>query len=202
LLSERPANLLCVTGEANAWPYRRQELRTSYPDELVHWVAHRPATGETFDMIVRPSSPLAPSTPSHIGLAEGSILGGALASELFERWRAFVHEDDVVCSWGHYAAGIFVLAGGDLPRTRVDLRAVSRELLRARVGAMDELLGGLGIAPSSLESVGRGRAGARAAQLARIASLLIERGQEQARELLGAAPGPPPTLADRPDLAR
>jgi DTW domain-containing protein YfiP len=177
VLAERPANLLCVTGEANAWPYHRQELRTSYPDELVHWVAHRPATGDTFDVIVRPSSPMAPSTPSHIGLAADTILGGVEPSELLERWRSFVREDDMICSWGHYSAGIFVAAGGALPETRVDLRAVSRELLRARVGAMDDLLEGLAIDPRSLEGVGRGRAGARAAQLARIGALLSERVQ-------------------------
>jgi DTW domain-containing protein YfiP len=178
VLGERPANLLCVTGEANAWPYHRQELRTSYPDELVHWVAHRPATGETFDVIVRPSSPLAPSTPSHIGLAADTILGGVEPSELLERWRSFVREDDVICSWGHYAAAVFDAVGGALPKTRVDLRAISRELLRARVGTMGDLLESLAIDPSSLVGVGRGRAGVRAAQLARIGALLSENRSE------------------------
>ncbi len=175
LLGEHASKLLCVTGEANAWPYKREELRTSYPDELVHWVAHRPATGETFDVIVRPSSPMAPSTPSHIGLALDAILGGVDTSELLERWRSFVREDDLVCSWGHYAAGIFDAAGGALPQTRIDLRAISREVLRARVGAMDDLLESLAIDPRSLQGVGRGRAGARAAQLARIGALLTQR---------------------------
>lgn len=177
MLGEHATKLLCVTGEANAWPYDRKELRTSYPDELVHWVAHRPATGETLDVIVRPSSPLAPSTPSHIGLAADAILGGVEPSELIERWRSFVRDDDLICSWGHYAASIFDAAGGALPKTRVDLRAVSRELLRARVGAMDDLLESLAIDPRSLAGVGRGRAGARAAQLARIGALLTERSQ-------------------------
>jgi DTW domain-containing protein YfiP len=177
VLGERPANLLFVTGEANAWPYHRQELRTTYRDELVHWVALRPATAETFDVIARPSSPMAPSTPSHIGLTADAILGGVEPSELLERWRGFVREDDLICSWGHYAAGIFDAAGGALPRTRVDLRAVSRELLRARVGAMDDLLTSLAIDPRSLKAVGRGRAGARAAQLACIGALLSERVQ-------------------------
>jgi DTW domain-containing protein YfiP len=177
VLGEHGAKLLCVTGEANAWPYHRKDLRTSYPDELVHWVAHRPATSETFDVIVRPSSPIAPSAPSHIRLSADAILGGVEPSELLERWRKFVREDDLICSWGHYAAGIFDAAGGALPKTRVDLRAASRELLRARVGAMDDLLESLAIDPRSLEAAGRGRAGARAAQLARIAALLSERVQ-------------------------
>lgn len=83
----------------------------------------------------------------------------------------------MICSWGHYAASVFDAAGGDLPKTRVDLRAVSRELLRARVGTMGDLLESLAIDPRSLQGVGRGRAGARAAQLACIGALLSERVQ-------------------------
>lgn len=172
VLAERRSNVLCVTGEANAWPYRNRELRTSHEDELVHWVAHRPATGETLDVIVRPRGSLAPGTPSHIGLATEAITAGVTVPELLEAWRAFVRDDDVVCSWGHYAAGLFGSAGGELPRTRVDLRSVSRALLRDRVGAMDELLESLAIDPASLGRLGRGRAGVRAAQAARIAALL------------------------------
>ncbi len=172
VLAARRSNVLCVTGEANAWPYRNRELRMSHEDELVHWVAHRPATGETLDVIVRPRGPLAPSTPSHIGLATEAITEGVTVPELLEAWRAFVRDDDVVCSWGHYAGGLFGSAGGELPRTRVDLRSVARALLRARVGAMDELLESLAIDPASLASLGRGRAGLRAAQAARIAALL------------------------------
>ncbi|MDB4936885.1 MAG: hypothetical protein JWP87_3857, partial [Labilithrix sp.] len=73
-LAERRASIVCVTGEANAWPYRSKELRTSHREELVHWVAHRPATGETLDLIVRPRNPLAPSTPPHVGLSEQALM--------------------------------------------------------------------------------------------------------------------------------
>jgi hypothetical protein len=89
-----------------------------------------------------------------------------------------VREDDVICSWGHYAAAVFDAVGGALPKTRVDLRAISRELLRARVGTMGDLLESLAIDPSSLVGVGRGRAGVRAAQLARIGALLSEHRSE------------------------
>ena len=175
VLAERRADIVCVTGEANAWPYRSRELRTAHQDELVHWVAHRPATGETFDVIARPRCPLAPSTPPHVGLTSEAIMGGVSVPELLEGWRSFVRDDDVICTWGHYAAGIFGAAGGELPRTRVDLRAASRVLLRERVGAMDDLLESLAIDPRSLGALGRGRAGVRAGQLARIARLLGER---------------------------
>ncbi len=175
-LAERRPSVVCVTGEANAWPYRSRQLRTAHRDELVHWVAHRPATGESLDVIVRPQGPLAPSTPPQIGLAADAIHGGVTLPELLEAWRGFVRDDDVVCSWGHYAVGLFAAAGGELPGTRVDLRAVSRALLRDRVGTMEALLERLDTAPASSGTLGRGRAGVRVAQLARIAGLLGDRG--------------------------
>jgi hypothetical protein len=172
MLGERREKLVCVTGEANAWPYRSRDLRTSYREELVHWIAHRPATGETLDLIVTPRNPLAPSTPPHVGLSAEALMDGVSVDELFARWRAFVHDDDIVCSWGHYALGIFGGTGGELPKTRLDLRQVSRVLMRGRVGTMDAVLEKLAIDPASVGSLGRGRAGLRAAQLARIASHL------------------------------
>lgn len=180
VLGARPKSVVCVTGEANAWPYRSKELRTSHLEELVHWIAHRPATGETLDVIVRPRNPLAPSTPPHVGLTEEALMMGASVDELFERWSAFVRDDDIVCSWGHYPVGIFGKAGGTLPKTRLDLRQVARVLLRGRAGTMDAVLEKLAVETSSIESLGRGRAGVRAAQLARIAAHLVRLSTEVA----------------------
>lgn len=174
MLGERRDKLVCVSGEANAWPYRSRDLRTSYREELVHWIAHRPATGETLDVIVKPRNPLAPSTPPHVGLTAEALMDGASLDELFARWRAFVHDDDIVCSWGHYAVGIFGTAGGEMPKTRLDLRQVSRVLMRGRVGTMDAVLEKLALDPGAVSSLARGRAGLRAAQLARIASHLAD----------------------------
>ena len=171
-LSEHPERIVCVTGEANAWPYRDKDLRTSHREELVHWIAHRPATGETLDVILRPRNPLAPSTAPHIGLSDEALHAGAPVEELFARWSAFVRDDDVICSWGHYPVGIFGRTGGALPKSRLDLRQVARVLMKGRVGTMDAVLEALAVPPSMLESLGRGRAGLRAAQLARIATHL------------------------------
>ena len=181
-LGEHPERIVCITGEANAWPYRNGELRTSYREELVHLVAHRPHTGETLDVIVRPRNPLAPSTPPHVQLEPEALMGGDSLVELFAKWRAFVHDDDVICSWGHYAVGIFIAAAASteegqppaatLPATRIDLRQVSRVLLKGRAGTMDAVLEKLAIETAGLSPRGRGRAGARAAQLARLAQHL------------------------------
>jgi DTW domain-containing protein YfiP len=191
-LAERRDKIVCVTGEANAWPYRDKDLRTVHREELVHWIAHRPATGETLDVIVRPRNPLAPSTPPHVGLTEDALMNGVSLEELFARWRAFVRDDDVVCSWGHYAIGIFGSAARPnegpaeppssgpafMPRSRLDLRQAARVLMRGRVGTMDSVLEKLALRNSDgsplgpVAPLGRGRAGIRAAQLATIAKHL------------------------------
>ena len=191
-LAERRDKIVCVTGEANAWPYRDKDLRTVHREELVHWIAHRPATGETLDVIVRPRNPLAPSTPPHVGLTEEALMNGVSLDELLARWRAFVRDDDVVCSWGHYAIGIFGSAARPnegpaeppssgpafMPRSRLDLRQAARVLMRGRVGTMDSVLEKLalrnhdGSPLGPIAPLGRGRAGIRAAQLATIAKHL------------------------------
>jgi DTW domain-containing protein YfiP len=185
-LAERRGSIVCVTGEANAWPYRTKELRTVHREELVHWIAHRPATGETLDVIVKPRNPLAPSTPPHVGLDAEALMAGVSLEELFAKWRAFVRDDDVVCSWGHYAIGIFGSAARPgpsqgpaepsgpafMPKSRLDLRQVARVLMRGRVGTMDSVLDKLALDGATIGSLGRGRAGIRAAQLSAIAAHL------------------------------
>jgi hypothetical protein len=95
-----------------------------------------------------------------------------------------VRDDDIVCSWGHYAIGIFGSAARPnegpaepsgvafMPKTRLDLRQVARVLMRGRVGTMDSVLDKLAFDRATIGSLGRGRAGIRAAQLAAIAAHL------------------------------
>jgi DTW domain-containing protein YfiP len=140
VLRERYADLVCVTGEANAWPYRCADRAEDYPDELVHWVARRASTGETLDMIVKPRHPLAPRTSEHVELSEADLASGSTLEDAFLRFRAFVEEDDIVCSWGRYATSLFVASGGWLPPTRLDLRQISRNFTRDKVGTLEEFV--------------------------------------------------------------
>ena len=172
-LAEHPERLVCVTGEANAWPYRDPKLRTTHREEMVHWLAYRPATGETLDSIIAPRNPLAPSTAPHIGLTDEALLQGESLAALHERWAAFTRPDDVICSWGHFPIGIFERAGGALPTSKLDIRQAARVLMRGRVGTMDAVLETLALGPAEAP-LGRGRAGIRGAQLARIVRHLSE----------------------------
>ncbi len=161
-LLARRDNLVCVSGEANAWPYGSSERVAGYPEELVHWLAFRPSTGERFEIVKAPRH-LAPSTPDHLALPRSALESGCTGEHLRERWRAFVRDDDVICSWGTYATALFAAEGGYLPPARLDLRQVARVYLSGRFGTLDELLVRLSVgSPSAL---GPGRAGQRLGQL-------------------------------------
>jgi len=166
-LRERAGDIVCVVGEANAWPYCAGESRVRYPDELVHWVAFRLATGESFDCVARPRAPLALNTAKHIELSAEALNAGGSIEELCAAWQRFVRTTDVLCSWGCYATSLLTAAGGFLPPERFDLRWLSKSLLKRKLGSMDQFLEGL--EGASAVSLASGRAGARLGQLVQIA---------------------------------
>jgi hypothetical protein len=164
IFGERFTDLVCVVGEANAWPYRSRERGALYQDELVHWVGCRVATGETFDQVVAPRNPLAPRTVDYVGLSAEQLAKGVDLGELVAGWRGFVRASDVVCFWGHYGAALFAASGGPLPPGRIDLRHVVRDYTRGKVGALESL--GLRVDPP--RRLASGRAGLRLGVIAEI----------------------------------
>jgi len=159
----RFGDLVCVVGEANAWPYRAGV--TSPPEELVHWFAHRVATGETFSELAAPEGALSPSTAFHTELAEDDLRRGAARGELFARFAEFSRPADILCAWGHYSHALVVGSGGTLPGERLDLRAEARRLANRKLGSLEAYAGGLVPPPPPLAP---GRAGKRLAMLVEI----------------------------------
>ena len=172
-LRERLGDLVCVYGEANAWPYGSAERVGGYADELVHCVARRVATGETLDVVLAPRHPLSPATALHTGLPAGVLAAGGRVEELLERWGAFVRSGDVLCSWGHYVTSLLGAIGVPFPADRVDLRGVARVHARGKVGTLDDFAARIGASPAP--PAGQGRAHVRLAQIAAIATRLGER---------------------------
>jgi tRNA-uridine aminocarboxypropyltransferase len=179
-IAERFDDLVCVVGEANAWPYRGRWRSSAAPSEpgaepgeeprdgLVHWVAHRVATGETFDRIVAPAGPLAPSTAFHIELPEAAILGGAARGELVARFARFARPTDLLCAWGHHGLDLgldLASAAGIAPAERLDLRAAAHRVANRKLGSLEGYAATLGPPPAPL---GPGRAGRRLALLVQI----------------------------------
>jgi hypothetical protein len=128
-------DLVCVVGEANAWPYRAGA--TSPPEELIHWVAHRIATGETFSQLAAPERPLSPSTAFHTELAEAELRHAPPRAELFSRFARFCRPTDILCAWGHYSHDLMLGSGGSLPAGRLDLRAEARRLANRKLGSLE-----------------------------------------------------------------
>ncbi len=183
-LLARGGNLVCVSGEANAWPYGSSERAARYPEELVQWLAIRPRTGERLELLKAPRH-LAPMTPFHLGLSRGALESGCTGELLRERWRAFLRDDDVLCSWGTYATALFEAEGGYLPAVRLDLRQVARVHLKGRFGTPDDLLTRLDL--GSAPALGPGRAGQRLGQLVQLTRFFED---AAAREAAARAPVP------------
>jgi hypothetical protein len=150
-----PDRLVCVIGEANAWPYREREAGARYEDEIIHWVACRVGTGATFERIIRPEQPLAPRTPDHVRLDAETLGRGAPMRDAVRDWRDFLRDDDAVCAWGHYASALFLASGGAMPARRLDVRVASRDYGKARVGTLEEHAVRFGLASRKLSVSGR-----------------------------------------------
>lgn len=181
-LVERFGDLVLVAGEPNAWPYERAAgkaaPRDARADELVHWVAVRPSTGETFEHFAAPQGPLSPSTLFHTKLDATQLAGERAA--LFDAFARFVRPTDIVGAWGHYATNLYVASGGTLGE-RCDMRELAQRLLNKKLGGIEQFASSVGIVAG--DTIGHGRGGARLAALAGIV--------EYVRRLASTG-GPPP----------
>jgi DTW domain-containing protein YfiP len=165
--------LIVVHGEANAWPTRAPDHP---PPEIVQWLAWRPATGETFEAIVAPRGPLAPSASVQLRIDADALTAGEPWDAFRARWEAFVRKDDVLCGWGHFPSATLEREEVLLPERRLDARVVASQLMNARGGTPEECarrLEELGRAPASSGTVAPGRGGVRMDAIRRIVGALL-----------------------------
>src|SRR3569832_2071582 len=120
-LAEMWPRLVCIYGEANAWPKRQRERPAS---EIVHWLAVRPATGETFEAVVAPRQPLAPAIAGRLGIDEQALRDGHSLHSWRQSWAEFLRPDDVPVTWGMFHVDLAAADGLPLPEPAriVDLR--------------------------------------------------------------------------------
>lgn len=156
LINERWDDLLCIVGEANAWPYCGTPTP---PAELVHWLAYRPSDGSLFNAIAAPRGELSPSTAFHTELTEAQLTSGMTTDQLVKKWAAFVRPTDVVCTWGYYSPTLLLEHGGELPAARLDLRMVAQRYVQGKVGSLETYAG-------EVTPLADGRGGRRLAMLA------------------------------------
>jgi DTW domain-containing protein len=168
MLRARAEDLVCVHGEANAWPARRPG---GHPAEIVHWIARRAQTGETFEAVIKPRRPLAPAIPRHIQISEEKLAAGESWSSFRARWEAFLREDDFACSWGRYPLDLLEAEGVGLPKARLDMRPVAGGHLGAPTGSVEDCTTRLGVAAAEPFALGRG--GTRLAALTAIVDKMM-----------------------------
>jgi len=160
----RYPDVVALVAEANAWPYDATAER--HPDELVHLVAERVATGERLDVIARPTHGLAPSTAFHLKLPAETFAAGVSSDELRAAWAAFARPTDLVCAWGSHGLNLAVRSGLALDADRIDMRAAAHRLLHEKFGNLDELVARYA-PPAEIAEPGRART-----RLARLVQLV------------------------------
>lgn len=178
-------NLLCVSGEANAWPHDRVLRCPPHPHELVHWLAIRTSDEACFEALIKPRLPLSKSPAMHARLSNELLMAGCSIPELLGRWHTFLQPDDVLCCWGHYACELLRRETGRLPEQVVDLRKVVGDFLKSSPGSLEELVAARGLAFSVR---GAGRGGERLGMLEAATRWLAAEAQVERAPLSEAAP--------------
>jgi DTW domain-containing protein YfiP len=160
------AHVVCVHGEANAWPLRHPSWQ---PAETIHWVAQRLSTGARYEALLRPRRPLAPATLANLGLDPAAVADGQSVAAWKESFAAFVQPGDLFVHWGGFpveVAGLDGLTLGAHEEERFDLRAELSQWLHRKAGPVDDLAREL--VGAELEVSGEGRAGRRLAAMVKI----------------------------------
>jgi DTW domain-containing protein YfiP len=168
LLHERADDVVCLHGEANAWPVRAD---VDHPAEIVHWVARRARSGETFEAIIAPRRPLAPAIPAHIRISRERLAAGESWDSFRARWAAWTRADDVICAWGRYPLDILEREGVALPAARIDVRPAAGFFMGARTGSVEDCTARLGVEVAG--PFGTGRGGERLAALSAIVDRMM-----------------------------
>lgn len=168
-LRSRPADVVAIYAEANAWALGSPIEGEA---ELIQLVAARPLTGERFEALLAPRRPLGPSVATHLELAAERLRGGEPATEALARFAAFVRPGDLYCGWGPYALGL-LKAEGAPERDFADLRLACARRLARRPGGVEQAVRLLGRAELPA-SIGPGRAGRRLASLLEVHRRLVD----------------------------
>lgn len=167
-LRSRPADVVAIYAEANAWALGSPIEGEA---ELIQLVAARPLTGERFEAVLAPRRPLGPGVATHLELAAELLWGGEPAAQALSRFAAFVRPGDLYCGWGPYALGL-LKAEGAPERDFADLRLACARSLARRPGGVEQAVRLLGQAELPA-SVGPGRAGRRLASLLEVHRRLV-----------------------------
>jgi len=166
--------LVCVMGEANAWPHDRALGSAPHPHELVHWLGYRLDTEARFESIMKPRKPLASSPIVHARLTESALRGGQSVDAMMRGFAEFASDEDVMCVWGHYGTGLFLRERPEHQRSFgrfVDVRKVVGDLLKRKAGSIEALVQEREL---PYQPIGAGRGGERLGMLVAVTTWLAQ----------------------------
>ncbi|MBP9085288.1 MAG: DTW domain-containing protein [Kofleriaceae bacterium] len=168
LLRQRWDDVVCVVGEVNAWPYQMGRHRDR--DELAHWVAVRPSTGEQFVGLATPTYDWSPSTPKNLGLDPARLQTARPRHELYQGFAQFVRPTDIVCGWSWYSPRLFSAGEHVIDAPIFNIRVLLEEVLHRRMPRLESYAAELAPLPPGPE----GRAGQRLATLVAAVRCCVE----------------------------
>lgn len=144
--------------------------------EIAQWAALRPATGERFDALARPSALPNDCQLRNMGLDAGWLLDAPDVGVVAEAWAAFARPTDRYAAWsrGGAIAG-FSRLGVPIPPL-FDLKSLYCNVGRGRSGTLDQVIAREGLAPEPVDV--RGRAAGRLANSAAVAGWLRRLGED------------------------
>jgi DTW domain-containing protein YfiP len=164
------SELVCLVGEANAYPHDRALGRPPHPHELVQLLLARMAPSGAVlayvELLTQTRAPLAASPVVHARLDRAQLLAAPPFAVFAEAARAFLGDAPVVCTWGPYASGLYLRDVGELPGVCLDLRKVVGDVTRTQPGSLEQTVERLELSHAAL---GAGRGGDRMGMLLAVA---------------------------------
>lgn len=167
------SRLVCMMGEANAWHHDRSIGGPLHPHELVHLCATRLDGSDDarhFEHVIAPRFPLAASPTKHALLTEDQLRNGVGIEACSHSWKDWIHDEDVLCIWGHYTLGLLQREDMPLPTRILDIRKVVGDYLKASPGSAEDVIAKLEL-PWQPQGLGRG--GRRLGMLVAITQWLV-----------------------------
>ena len=173
------ARIVCIHSEANAWPLGHPAWQ---PAETVHFVAHRLADGTSFEVLLRPRRPLAPSVPRHLEIDPARLAAGDSLESGRRAFAAFSRPDDVIVFWGAFARDV-ARKDGLLPEVpledkledqledQLDLRSALSQWRHHKAAPVERVAAALGL--GAVRALGNARAGRRLGYLAAVVRAVL-----------------------------
>ncbi|MCA9627556.1 MAG: DTW domain-containing protein [Myxococcales bacterium] len=101
-LLEHYERLVVVCGEASAPPPElmcRKQVPPGWRNQLLYWVACRPATGDVFSSLVQPLEQVSDQHLMHLELSRESFGDAPALGDVLRAWREFTRPGDIFAAW-------------------------------------------------------------------------------------------------------